>query len=85
MKVDLSVFNKKIFKETIVYTITDIVGKAMSFILLPVVSYYMSPAELGIATNFAVVAQLILLLAGIAIVNSLPYFFTNKTEKKTIC
>lgn len=70
-----SIFKKNIFKETIVYTATDIVGKAMGFILLPVVSYYMSPEELGIATNFAVIAQLVLLLAGLALVNSLPYFF----------
>ena len=81
---NFSFLKKTLFKETIVYTATDIVGKAMSFILLPVVSYYMSPAELGMATNFAVMAQLILLLAGLAVVNSLPYFFYEQDREENI-
>ena len=54
----------------------------MAFILLPIVSYYMSPADLGIATNFTVLAQLVILLAGMAVVNSLPYFFYEQEQKE---
>ena len=60
------------------------VGKAMSFILLPIVSFYMPPSELGIATNFTVLTQLVILLAGSAIVNSLPYFFYEQDKKDNI-
>lgn len=77
---------KKIYnplvKETFVYTATDVLGKAMSFVLLPIVSFYMSPSELGIATNFTVLAQLVILLAGMVVVNSLPYFYYEQDRKE---
>ena len=65
----LSFLHKTLVKETFVYTLTDVIGKAMSFILLPIVSFFMPPMELGIATNFTVLTTLITLLAGLAIVN----------------
>ena len=78
----ISVLKGSLFKETFIYTATDMIGKAMAFILLPIVSFYMPPAELGIATNFTVLTGLIILLSGLAIVNSLFYFFyeQNKNE-----
>lgn len=72
--------NHSLIKETFVYTATDMVGKAMSFVLLPIVSFYMPPEELGIATNFTVLTNLIILLAGLAVVNSLPYFFYEQEK-----
>lgn len=77
--------HKSLVKETFVYTLTDAIGKAMSFILLPIVSYYLSPSELGIATNFTVLTTLIILLAGLAIVNSIPYFFYEQDKSENIC
>ena len=71
-------------KETFVYTLTDVIGKAMSFILLPIVSYFLPPSELGIATNFTVLTTLISLLAGLAIVNSIPYFFYEQDKNENI-
>ena len=69
-------FKKNSFlTNTIIYTITDGVSKGLSFILLPIVSYYLIPAQLGIAANFDVLQSIIMLLAGQAVVNALPYFF----------
>lgn len=84
MNLSFSIVHHSLIKETVIYTITDMLGKAMAFILLPIVSYYMPPADLGIATNFTVLAQLVILLAGMAVVNSLPYFFyeQDKNENK---
>lgn len=75
---------KTLVKETFVYTATDAFGRAMGFLLLPFVSYYMPPNELGIATNFTVLTNIITLLAGQAVVNALPYFFyeQSKSENK---
>lgn len=75
-------FNNPLVKETLVYTVTDVVGKAMSFVLLPIVSFYMSPDELGIATNFTVITSLVAILSGLAIVNSLPYFFYEQKKEE---
>lgn len=77
-----SKFNSTLFKETFVYTVTDVIGKAMSFVLLPIVSFYMTPDELGIATNFTVITTLVSLFAGLAVVNSLPYFFYEQEKNE---
>lgn len=72
--------NNKLVKDTLVYTITDAVGKAISFILLPVLSYYLSPEGLGLATNFVVFTTIVNLLAGQAILNALSYFYYEQTK-----
>lgn len=79
-----SFLHKSLVKETFVYTLTDVIGKAMSFILLPIVSYFLPPSELGIATNFTVLTTLIILLAGLAIVNSIPYFFYEQDREENV-
>lgn len=71
-----------LFRDTFIYTITDVIGKGMSFVLLPIVSFYITPDELGIATNFTVVTSFVSLIAGLAIVNSLPYFFYEQNKKE---
>ena len=78
----LAFLHKTLVKETFVYTLTDVIGKAMSFILLPIVSFFLPPSELGIATNFTVLTSLIILLAGLAIVNSVPYFFYEQNREE---
>lgn len=69
-------------KDTFIYTITDAIGKAIAFLILPLISYYLSPDELGVATNFSVLTSIVTLLAGLAIVNSLPYFFYEQTKEQ---
>ena len=64
-----------IFKRTAIYTITDGITKSISFIVLPIVSYFIIPSELGIAANFDVLQNIVILLAGQVVVNSLPYFY----------
>ena len=72
--------NKTLVKDTAIYTVTDMLGKAMSFVLIPIVSFYLSPDELGLATNFTVMTSMLILLAGVAIVNSIPYFFYEQDK-----
>ena len=70
----------KLVRDTLIYTITDAVGKAISFILLPILSYYLSPEGLGLATNFVVFTTIVNLLAGQAILNALSYFYYEQTK-----
>ncbi|MBR1622082.1 MAG: oligosaccharide flippase family protein [Prevotella sp.] len=71
-----------LIKDTFIYTITDTIGRAIGFLLLPFVSFYMPPDELGIATNFSVLTSIIILLSGEALVNSIPYFYYEQTKKE---
>lgn len=71
-----------LIRDTFIYTVTDSIGKGIGFLLLPLVSFYVTPDELGIATNFSVFTQIVSLLAGLAIVNSLPYFYYEHTKEQ---
>ena len=71
-----------IFKRTAIYTITDGITKSISFIVLPIVSYFIIPSELGIAANFDVLQNIVILLAGQVVVNSLPYFYYERTKEE---
>ena len=81
------IFNKTKFKnplvrDTFIYTLTDSIGKGVGFLLLPLVSFYVPPNELGIATNFVVLTGILSLLGGLAVVNSLPYFYYEQTQEQ---
>ena len=72
----------KLIRDTFIYTLTDGIGKAISFILLPILSFFLSPEGLGLATNFAVFASIVNLLAGQAILNALQYFYYEQTKEQ---
>ena len=71
-----------IFRSTIIYTLTDGLSKALSFLVLPFISYYLIPEQLGIVANFDVLQSIVMLLAGQAIVNGLPYFYYERSHEK---
>lgn len=71
-----------LIRDTFLYTFTDAFGKAIGFIILPFLSYYLSPADLGLATNFSVLTSITVLLAGNAMVNALPYFYYEQNSEQ---
>lgn len=75
-----SLLKKSVVKHTLIYTITDGVSKGLAFLTLPLISHYLIPAELGIAANFDVLQNILMLLAGQAVVNGMPYFYYGKTK-----
>lgn len=74
----VSLFKRPVVKNSLIYAISDGICRAMSFIILPFVSYYLLPEELGVAANFDVLLNILTLLAGQAIVNGLSYFYYER-------
>ena len=70
-----------LLKNSVIYTLTDGISKGVAFLALPLISRYLIPEELGIAANFDVLQNIISLLAGQAIVNSMPYFYYGKSRE----
>lgn len=70
--------HKSFVGNTLIYILSDGITKALSFLVLPFVSYYLIPEQLGIAANFDVLQSILMLLAGQAIVNALPYFYYGR-------
>ena len=77
-----SILKSSLFKNTAIYTITDGISKGLAFLTLPLISHYLIPEELGIAANFDVLQNILMLLAGQAVINSMPYFFYGKTKEE---
>lgn len=76
-----SLIHKSLLKNTLIYALTDGISKSISFLLLPVLSYYLIPDELGVVANFNVLQSIIMLISGQAIVNSLPYFYYKASHR----
>ena len=56
-----------LFKNSFIYIVTDAVNKAIPFLLLPVLTFYLIPADFGIATNFNVYTSILNIFIGISI------------------
>lgn len=75
-------FKQSLFKNTVIYTLTDGISKAISFLLLPFVSYYIVPEQMGVVANYDVLQSIICLIAGQAVVNAIPYFYYERSQKE---
>ena len=69
-----------LIKHTIIYTLAEGISKGIAFFTLPLISHYLIPEELGIAANFDVLQNILMLLAGLAVINAMPYFYYGKTK-----
>lgn len=74
-------FFNPVAKQAFIYTATDAISKGISFLVIPFISYYLSPDQLGIAANFEVLQSIVILLAGLVVVNGLPYFYYDRDKQ----
>ena len=83
MKIRLKFGKRKtLLGNALIYILSDGITKALSFLILPFVSFYLIPEQLGIASNFDVLQSILMLLAGQAIVNALPYFYYDRSREE---
>jgi O-antigen/teichoic acid export membrane protein len=74
---------QSVLKNTALYTLTEGVNKALNFLLLPWLSYYLVPSELGIITNYNILFTILNLISSTVFVNSITYFFYELSVKET--
>lgn len=66
-----------------IYSIADVLQKGISFLTMPIFSYYILPEELGLVANFDTLVQIVMLLAFNSIVSGgLTYFFYERSHKE---
>lgn len=77
----MSVQFKQLGKHTLVYTAGIILGKIASFIMLPVYTRYLTPADYGVLELLGMTLDVIGMLTGVAIVAGVFKFYSAEADK----
>jgi O-antigen/teichoic acid export membrane protein len=78
---------RKLGKHTLVYTTGIIIGKAASFVMLPVYTRYLSPADYGVLELLGMTLDVIGMITGVGLVTGVFKFFSaaeDPKEKKVV-
>lgn len=76
------IFANKLLKSTMIYTLCDAINKGVPFLILPLLSYYLSPSDYGIVANFGVLLAICTIFVSISVdgVISVNYYKISKEE-----
>ena len=78
----LSIFRHKLFKNTFIYTGSNVINKAIPFLLLPIMTRYLSPTDYGIVATFNVLLAVVVVFVGLSMHGAINvnYFKLKKEE-----
>lgn len=79
----LSLIKHPLLKSGLVYVLFDALNKAVPFLLLPIISHYLTPADYGIVANFTVFTSVVIILINFSIEGILGVNFF-KVSKQTL-
>jgi len=76
------ILKHSLLKSSLIYVITDAINKAVPFLILPILSYYLLPSDYGIVANFGVLVSIIsiFVLVGVNGAIAVNYFKLSKEE-----
>ncbi len=77
------IFNTPLLRQSFVYVVCDGINKAIPFLLLPFITYYLSPDDYGIITNFNVYVQIVSVFGYLCTAGALPVMF-YKLKKEEV-
>lgn len=76
-----SFLTSSLFKNSSIYIITDGISQAIPFLLLPLISHYLSPADYGIITNFNVLFVILSIICFMTTAGVLPVIYYKKDKE----
>lgn len=72
----------KLFKSSLIYSLTDSINKSIPFFLLPLLTHYLSPADYGISTNYTIYTSILLIIIGLGVQSAISsIFYSLKPEE----
>ncbi|MCF0061296.1 oligosaccharide flippase family protein [Dyadobacter chenwenxiniae] len=83
MKTSISNFkNHPVVKNSAIYVVTDAINKAVPFLILPLLTHYLLPADYGIVVNYNVYINFLIIFIGINVqsVISVNFYRLQKSE-----
>lgn len=74
--------NHPVVKNSIIYVVTDAINKAVPFLILPLLTHYLLPADYGIVVNYNVYINFLIIFIGINVqsVISVNFYRLEKSE-----
>lgn len=75
---------KKLFKNSFIYVLGDVLNKAVPFFMLPVLTRYLTPEDYGVISVFAVLVSILAVFTGLSIHGAINvnFFKMQKDELK---
>lgn len=76
------IFKSTLLKSSLIYTFCDAINKAVPFLILPLLSYYLAPSDYGIIANFNVLLSIvsIFIMLGVDGAIGVNYYKFNKEQ-----
>lgn len=74
-----NIFNSSLFKASGIYTITSIINSAIPFLLLPILTRYLSPEDYGIVSMFGVLTSIIGVFTGLSVHGAINRVYFEKS------
>lgn len=73
-----SILNSSLFRASGVYTVTSIVNAAIPFLLLPILTRYLTPEDYGIVSMFALLVSIFSVFTGLSVHGAINRVFFEK-------
>ena len=74
----------QLFKNSLIYLLSGVAGKAVPFLLLPVLTRYLTPSEFGLVAIFQLGIQLSQAVSGLSLNVNIPRYFFRVTKKRLL-
>ena len=80
----LDIFKHKLFKNTFIYSSSNVINNAIPFFLLPIMTRYLTPTEYGIVVTFNILLAVMTIFVGLNMAGAVNvnFFKLNKNELK---
>lgn len=60
------IFKSNLLKTSLIYILTDGIYQGIPFLILPILSFYLTPQDYGIVANFTIISNLFIILFGLS-------------------
>ena len=77
-----NILNNKVFKDSFIYVLTDIINASLPYFLLPILTYYITPNEYGKLAIFNSLISVLIVLIGQGIINLLSVNFYKNDKSR---
>ena len=72
----------KLFKNAFIYTLTEVINKAVPFLLLPVLTIYLTPSDYGVVATYGAFIAIVAVFVHLSMVGAVTVNFFKLSKEK---